>query len=82
MCPENAIELYRVLDFRQLIDQSECTLVEQKLISCIKCGKPFVPASTIELVSKIIGGGNKIADEQINFIKTCGECRTKALLAS
>ncbi|MFQ6126872.1 MAG: hydrogenase iron-sulfur subunit [Candidatus Heimdallarchaeota archaeon] len=80
-CPEEAIEMNRVIDLRQLVERSEQTLVEQKFVSCIKCGKPFIPNMALKLISKAIQEKSTATEEQLNFMKTCYECRTKALLA-
>jgi coenzyme F420-reducing hydrogenase delta subunit/NAD-dependent dihydropyrimidine dehydrogenase PreA subunit len=80
ICPEGAIKIDRVLDLRQLVKVSKQSLVKHTLVSCIKCGKPFVPSVALKATSKNIQEKSAATGKYLNFMRVCYECRTKALL--
>jgi ferredoxin/coenzyme F420-reducing hydrogenase delta subunit len=78
-CPEDAIELRRVLDFSLLVEKGSKKLIEAELIACAECGKLFMPKSAFERISSILkegeGTGELNIEERLALLSYCEKCR-------
>ncbi|MGB2727615.1 MAG: 4Fe-4S binding protein [Halobacteriota archaeon] len=78
-CPEEAIDLKRVLDFSRLVEKEGRKVVESELIACAECGKLFMSRAAFERISDIMregeGKGELSVDEQLELLGYCGDCR-------
>jgi ferredoxin len=78
-CPEEAVDLKRVLDFSQLIEEVSKKLVEAELVACAECGKLFMPKSAFERMEQILkagkGEGEFNIEERLELLRYCEKCR-------
>ena len=78
-CPEEAIDLKRVLDFSQLVEEGSKKLVEAELVACAGCGKLFMPKSAFERMEQILkegkGEGEFNIEERLELLRYCEKCR-------
>ena len=78
-CPEEAIDLKRVLDFSQLVEEGSKKLVEAELVACAKCGKLFMPKSAFERMAQILKEGKDEGEfnieERLELLRYCEKCR-------
>ncbi|MFP4558545.1 MAG: 4Fe-4S binding protein [Archaeoglobaceae archaeon] len=68
-CPEEAINIERVLDFNQL---GEKEIFKDEILSCPSCGKPHISRGMYEKLSAV-------GEHSLLF---CSECRPKIILES
>ena len=66
-CPENAITIEKKLNFREI---GEKVIYEDEILKCPSCGKPHIPRSMYEKLSKV----SKYS------ILYCQDCRPKVIL--
>jgi ferredoxin len=78
VCPESVITLKRTLrlDRKALED---VTLVRDQMISCAKCGKPYINRKALEAVegklSKLPALGDVFSGERKHLLRMCPDCR-------
>lgn len=67
-CPEKALAVDKIFDLARFAGQQDVTLVQDELISCEKCKKPFISKSMLQKISGLV---------QLETMKLCLECRSK-----
>jgi heterodisulfide reductase subunit A-like polyferredoxin/coenzyme F420-reducing hydrogenase delta subunit len=70
-CPERAIEAKRILDFKELLNFEEETLLESELVKCKGCGKGFISKRAQQTILSAIGK-DTVQAELLNY---CEECK-------
>jgi ferredoxin len=78
-CPEEAIDMNRVLDFSQLVKTEGKTLIEAEFVACVECGELFMPKSAFERISSALeegtGEGEFTIEERLDLLRYCKKCR-------
>lgn len=78
-CPEEAVDLNRVLDFSQLVEEGSKKLIEAEFIACTGCGDLFMPKSAFERMGQILkageGEGEFNVEERLELLRYCEKCR-------
>jgi len=78
-CPEEAIDLKRVLDFSRLLEKEGRKVVESELVACVGCGKLFMSKSAFERISSMIRESEVSeelnAGERLELLRYCEDCR-------
>ena len=78
-CPEEAIDLKRVLDFPQLVEKGSRMLIEAEFVACTGCGKLFMPKSAFERMTAILEKGEDVGElsvkERLDLLGYCEKCR-------
>lgn len=81
-CPEEAIDLKRVLDFSLLVEKEGKKLVESELVACAGCGKLFMSRSAYERIAEILkeseGEGSEEelrVEDRLELLRYCEDCR-------
>jgi ferredoxin len=76
-CPENAIQLFS----RYLYDREDCfkpvILNEEKVFSCISCGKPFATYKMINTITEKLKDHYMFQGERIKQLQMCEDCKVK-----
>jgi len=78
-CPEKAVRITRILDLKGLVDLHAQTLIDQELVSCVVCGKPFASTTMLQLASRALQRKGYRNQNQFSFLKTCPDCRSAKL---
>jgi len=74
-CPENVIALEPRLDFTGAARNLR-TIKEEDPFECVRCGKPFGTASTINIMVEKLKGHSMFSDEAaLNRLRMCEDCR-------
>ena len=74
-CPENVIALEPRLDFTSAARNLR-TIKEEEPFECVRCGKPFGTASTINTMVEKLKGHSMFSDEAaLNRLRMCEDCR-------
>ena len=76
-CPENAIMLEPRLDPRPDA-QTPIVLHAEAPADCVRCGKPFAAASTVERMVEKLSGHWMYAGERADLLRMCEHCRLEA----
>ena len=76
-CPENAITLEPRLDPRPAA-QAPVVLHAEEPADCIRCGKPFAAASTVERMVEKLSGHWMYSGERAELLRMCDHCRLEA----
>ena len=76
-CPENAIVLEQRLDPRPAA-QAPVILHAEEPADCIRCGKPFAAASTVERMVEKLSGHWMYSGERADLLRMCDHCRLEA----
>ncbi|MDY6959818.1 MAG: 4Fe-4S binding protein, partial [Halobacteriota archaeon] len=77
-CPESAIELKPVIDFKRLTSTDAKLMKESEMVECKKCGRPFITRSALEKISGVVSGGEVHefgVEDHLDLIKYCDKCR-------
>jgi ferredoxin len=79
VCPENVITLRREIRFEQSALEYQ-TLVQDDMVSCEKCGKPYINRRALETVEARLFSLESLLDtfssNRRNLLRMCPECRT------
>ena len=73
-CPENAITLEQRLDPRPSA-QAPIILHAEEPADCIRCGKPFAAASTVERMVEKLSGHWMYRGKRADLLRMCDHCR-------
>ena len=76
-CPEDAITLEQRLDPRPEA-QAPIILHAEDPADCVRCGKPFAAASTVERMVEKLSGHWMYAGERAELLRMCDHCRLEA----
>lgn len=81
-CPEQAIvlvpRLQPVPEARRVVQ----SLKAEEAACCIRCGKPFAPASLIRRIQQKLAGHSHFQNEAAQRLLMCEECRVKDVFAA
>src|SRR5688572_1741188 len=79
VCPENVITLRREIRFEQSALAYQ-TLVQDDMVSCVKCGKPYINRRALETVEARLFSLESLLDtftgNRRNLLRMCPDCRT------
>lgn len=81
-CPEQAIVLMPRL---QPVPEARCavqSLKAEEAACCIRCGKPFAPASLIRRIQQKLAGHSHFQNEAAQRLLMCEDCRVKDVFAA
>ncbi|SIP88877.1 4Fe-4S binding protein [Aeromonas veronii] len=81
-CPEQAIVLTPRL---QPVPEARCavqSLKAEEAACCIRCGKPFAPASMIRRIQQKLAGHSHFQNEAAQRLLMCEDCRVKDVFAA
>ncbi|MGH7826768.1 MAG: 4Fe-4S dicluster domain-containing protein [Candidatus Binatia bacterium] len=79
VCPENVIALEREIHFdRDALDYK--TIVQDNMVSCVKCGKPYINRRALEIVEARLLSLESLFDtfsgSRRDILRMCPDCRT------
>ncbi|MGH7831990.1 MAG: 4Fe-4S binding protein, partial [Candidatus Binatia bacterium] len=77
-CPENVITLRREIQFdREALEYK--TLVEDSMVACAKCGKPYINRRALETIETRLLSLESLLDtfsgNRRNLLRMCSDCR-------
>ncbi|MGH7794308.1 MAG: 4Fe-4S dicluster domain-containing protein [Candidatus Binatia bacterium] len=79
VCPENVITLRHEILFEQSALEYQ-TLVQDHMVSCTKCGKPYINQRALETVEARLFSLESLLDtfsgNRRNLLRMCPDCRT------
>jgi ferredoxin len=79
VCPENVITLRREIHFEQSALEYQ-TLVQDDMVPCVKCGKPYINRRALETVEARLLSLESLLDtfsgNRRNLLRMCPDCRT------
>jgi ferredoxin len=79
VCPENVITLRREIHFEQSALEYQ-TLVQDDMVRCVKCGKPYINRRALETVEARLLSLESLLDtfsgNRRNLLRMCPDCRT------
>lgn len=79
ICPENALNLNKILDFSKLVSLDEVNLSKSELIECAVCGKEYISKSAfdrmVELLRKNEEKNEFDLDLHLELLRYCENCR-------
>ncbi len=77
-CPEKALSMKVQMNWNQEQRQETQIMHKEDAACCLTCGKPFAPASMIEMLRTKLQGNPHFSDEaSINRLYMCEDCRVK-----
>ncbi|MFA7819956.1 4Fe-4S dicluster domain-containing protein [Aeromonas dhakensis] len=81
-CPEQAIVLTPRLQPVPEARRAVQNLKAEEAACCIRCGKPFAPASLIRRIQQKLAGHSHFQNEAAQRLLMCEECRVKDVFAA
>ncbi|BBU05776.1 MULTISPECIES: 4Fe-4S binding protein [Aeromonas] len=81
-CPEQAIVLMPRLQPVPEARRAVQSLKAEEAACCIRCGKPFAPASLIRRIQQKLAGHSHFQNEAAQRLLMCEECRAKDVFAA
>ncbi|WP_421713905.1 4Fe-4S dicluster domain-containing protein [Aeromonas salmonicida] len=81
-CPEQAIVLVPRLQPVPEARRAVQSLKAEEAACCIRCGKPFAPASMIRRIQQKLAGHSHFQNEAAQRLLMCEECRVKDVFAA
>ncbi len=81
-CPEQAIVLTARLQPVPEARRAVQSLKAEEAACCIRCGKPFAPASMIRRIQQKLAGHSHFQNEAAQRLRMCEECRVKDVFAA
>lgn len=81
-CPEQAIVLAPRLQPVPEARRAVQSLKAEEAACCIRCGKPFAPASMIRRIQQKLAGHSHFQNEAAQRLLMCEECRVKDVFAA
>jgi ferredoxin len=78
-CPENAIELEPRLLLPRAEARRQRVLHEDEPYPCVRCGKTFAPAATVNAIVEQLRDHPMFRGDAIEVLKCCDDCRLGAL---
>uniref|UniRef100_UPI00188E25AE 4Fe-4S dicluster domain-containing protein n=1 Tax=Aeromonas hydrophila TaxID=644 RepID=UPI00188E25AE len=81
-CPEQAIVLTPRLQPVPEARRAVQSLKAEEAACCIRCGKPFAPASLIRRIQQKLAGHSHFQNEAAQRLLMCEECRVKDVFAA
>lgn len=79
VCPENVITLRREIQFERNALEYQ-TVVQDSMVSCAKCGKPYINRKALETVEARVLSLESLLDtfsgNRKNLLRMCPDCRT------
>ncbi|MBL0625427.1 4Fe-4S dicluster domain-containing protein [Aeromonas jandaei] len=81
-CPEQAIVLMPRLQPEPEARRAVQSLKAEEAACCIRCGKPFAPASMIRRIQQKLAGHSHFQNEAAQRLLMCEECRVKDVFAA
>ena len=77
-CPEKALSMKVQMNWNKEQRQETQIMHKEDAACCLTCGKPFAPASMIEMLRVKLQGNPHFSDEaSINRLYMCEDCRVK-----
>jgi len=78
VCPENVITLRQEIYFeRDALDYK--TVVQDSMVSCAKCGKPYINRKALETIEARVFSFDSLLDtftgNRRNLLRMCPDCR-------
>ena len=81
-CPEKVISLEPRFNWDKEQRTQDITLHQEPAAHCLSCGKPFAPASMIEMLQDKLRGHSHFANEEkLRRIAMCEDCRVRDLFS-
>ncbi|MGV3000963.1 4Fe-4S dicluster domain-containing protein [Vibrio sp. E150_018] len=81
-CPEKVISLEPRFNWNKQQRTQDMTLHQEPAAHCLSCGKPFAPASMIEMLQdKLRGHSHFASEEKLRRIAMCEDCRVRDLFS-
>ncbi|CAJ1796979.1 4Fe-4S binding protein [Aeromonas veronii] len=81
-CPEQAIVLMPRLQPVPEARRAVQSLKAEEAACCIRCGKPFAPASMIRRIQQKLAGHSHFQNEAAQRLLMCEDCRVKDVFAA
>nr|WP_307772751.1 4Fe-4S dicluster domain-containing protein [Aeromonas hydrophila] len=81
-CPEQAIVLVPRLQPVPEARRAVQSLKAEEAACCIRCGKPFAPASLIRRIQQKLAGHSHFQNEAAQRLLMCEDCRVKDVFAA
>lgn len=81
-CPEQAIVLAPRLQPVPEVRRAVQSLKAEEAACCIRCAKPFAPASLIRRIQQKLAGHSHFQNEAAQRLLMCEECRVKDVFAA
>lgn len=81
-CPEQAIVLMPRLQPEPEARRAVQSLKAEEAACCIRCGKPFAPASMIRRIQQKLAGHSHFQNEAAQRLLMCEDCRVKDVFAA
>lgn len=81
-CPEQAIVLVPRLQPVPEARRAVQSLKAEEAACCIRCGKPFAPASMIRRIQQKLAGHSHFQNEAAQRLLMCEDCRVKDVFAA
>ncbi|MFQ2059886.1 4Fe-4S binding protein [Aeromonas veronii] len=81
-CPEQAIVLVPRLQPVPEARRAVQSLKAEEAACCIRCGKPFAPASMIRRIQQKLAGHSHFQNEAAQRLLMCEDCRVKDVFAT
>ncbi|WP_236347479.1 4Fe-4S dicluster domain-containing protein [Aeromonas veronii] len=81
-CPEQAIVLTPRLQPVPEVRRAVQSLKAEEAACCIRCGKPFAPASMIRRIQQKLAGHSHFQNEAAQRLLMCEDCRVKDVFAA
>ncbi|HHQ4599293.1 TPA: 4Fe-4S binding protein [Aeromonas veronii] len=81
-CPEQAIVLMPRLQPVPEARRAVHSLKAEEAACCIRCGKPFAPASMIRRIQQKLAGHSHFQNEAAQRLLMCEDCRVKDVFAA
>lgn len=81
-CPEQAIVLMPRLQPVPEARRAVQSLKAEEAACCIRCGKPFAPASLIRRIQQRLAGHSHFQNEAAQRLLMCEDCRVKDVFAA
>lgn len=77
-CPESALELVPQMNWDRNLRRGVQVLHQEEAALCLRCSKPFAPASMIKMLTeKLAGNSHFSTPEAQRRISMCEDCRVK-----
>ncbi|MBV7299526.1 4Fe-4S dicluster domain-containing protein [Enterovibrio paralichthyis] len=80
-CPESVISLEPRFNWDTTARQTRTVLHQEAAAECISCGKPFAPASMVNMLIEKLRGHSHFQEDAIKRLSMCEDCRVRDIVA-
>lgn len=79
-CPESVITLEPCFNWEAASRQARVVLHQEAAAECISCGKPYAPASMVNMLIEKLRGHSHFQEDAIKRLSMCEDCRVRDIV--